>query len=586
MFLRSLILIGAGATLLATASCGPKVIKRACMGSGTDNPLVAGAAMVRLDVYGAGAHCADGSTLAAGAGAPIFSRSYLQGQAISADVPPGPHALVLSTFADTDGTQLLGIGCTEADLAAGSQICFDLTIEPGPDGGDDLSGAVCSTNPDDCPPGAYCNGMQCVLGCKGNADCPKNDAGLGSCDPTTHTCTDCNVAADCGNAPGAACCNGHCVNTKSDPQNCSACGMACTGSGAQCCNGACSNPLSDVDNCGGCGMACSSNHMATRTCTAGACNGTCATGFADCNGSKLTDGCERDVTTTTDCGGCNVACSTTTGTASCVLVGTGPQRTCSYVCTAPLADCQTSAPDTNGCETNKNTDPANCGGCGMACSANHISPHCTSGNCDGACVGAFADCNGDKRSDGCERATNTVTDCSGCNLACNATASNNTARSCDGTTCSYTCATNQVDCDGSTKPDLNGCECAGNGCCTNGSPSTFGSCQTTHMNGLGQNFWDCLPLNTYTMSQAQAAARAYDPAGLVDGANNHYVNPKNSADTVDYICTSSTAKNACPCWAWQATGAYAAAAGLVDLHTPSSSTNCYFPLGTGFPGWN
>src|SRR6185312_6651863 len=218
---RSLIVVVAGAvTLGALVGCGPGVTKRACMGgAGDSNPLVTDAAMLRLDVYGAGAHCADGQ-LAAGAGTPILSHTYANGEAISLDVPPGQHAIVLSTFADSDATQLLGVGCTEADLSAGSQICFDLTVEPAPDGGDDLSGAMCMTSPDDCPTGQYCNGIACVPGCKADSDCPKTDAGTGVCDTTTHTCENCVADRDCGSAPGAACCNKHCTNVKSDPLNC------------------------------------------------------------------------------------------------------------------------------------------------------------------------------------------------------------------------------------------------------------------------------------------------------------------------------------------------------------------------------
>lgn len=728
------------------------------MGGSAQSPLVTDAAVTRLDVYDATAHCA-GNGIAAGAGAAVLSHTYSRGQAVTLDVPPGPHTFVLTTYADDAATVILGIACTEATVQAGAQLCFDVTLQPAPDAGVDLSAcgpgnpacqcmtdSDCTTDPglprcgpaghcvaclptnDNCSFDHYCdsNTLTCSGGCKSNQECAAlaaGDGGVGPadtlCDLTRHTCVECITNNDCPSdklcssagtcvpgcdvaagklCPGSlTCCNKQCVDTTTDPFNCNGCGNVCSGGATLCCAGACKNPQMDADNCGGCGNACSSNHMATRTCSGGACNGTCAPSYGDCDGNKLTngcetdltstsahcgmcnincatqvvnangafctssscdyttcintnfgdcdgsrangcetdlrssttscgacgtncntqvsnasgvfcnarscdyaacnsgfgdcnavraDGCERDTTTTTNCGGCNVACDTTTGTPSCVLVGTGPQRTCSYVCTSPLADCVSAAPDTNGCETNKSTDPMNCGGCGMACSTNHmLSVQCSGGNCTGSCSGFFADCNGDLRTDGCERAIDTTTDCSACNIACNS-GTNNTARSCNGTTCSYTCAANQVDCDGDINPDSNGCECAGSGCCTSGTPSTYGSCQTTHSDGLGQSFWDCLPLNTYTVSQAQAAARAYDSGGAVDGTNNHYVNPKNAADTVDYICNSSTTKNSCPCWAWNATGAYAGALGTVDLHTPSSTTNCYFPLGSGFPGWD
>ena len=203
LFLRSAIIVSALATVAMLDGCGPTATKRACMGGSDQSPLITDAAMVRVDVYGASGHCADGM-LIAGAGSPILSRTFSQGQPISLDVPPGPHAIVLCTFADSDGLQLLGVGCTGADLSAGSQICFDLTLVPGPDGGEDLSGATCSTSPDDCPKGSYCDGLNCVPGCKLDSDCPKSDAGLGACDKTTHTCEDCVIDADCGSAAGAS----------------------------------------------------------------------------------------------------------------------------------------------------------------------------------------------------------------------------------------------------------------------------------------------------------------------------------------------------------------------------------------------
>jgi hypothetical protein len=47
-------------------------------------------------------------------------------------------------------------------------------------------------------------------------------------------------------------------------------------------------------------------------------------------------------------------------------------------------------------------DPDNCGSCGDACSSNHIGRACSAGDCSGGCLGSWRDCNGNKRSDGCE----------------------------------------------------------------------------------------------------------------------------------------------------------------------------------------
>jgi hypothetical protein len=184
-------------------------------------------------------------------------------------------------------------------------------------------------------------------------------------------------------------------------------------------------------------------------------------------------------------------------------------------------------------------------------------------------------------------ATDTVTNCGGCNNVCSS-GGDNTARSCDGTKCSYTCADTPAprrDCNADTSPNIDGCECEGTGCCDGTSDATYGSCQPTHVNGLGQSFYNCVPLGTYTMAEAQAAATAFDPTGAVDGMSNHYVTGKSS---VDYICNQSTAKNSCPCWAWNGTGQYAAAIGHVDQHPVSGalSDNCFFPLDASFPSWN
>lgn len=184
-------------------------------------------------------------------------------------------------------------------------------------------------------------------------------------------------------------------------------------------------------------------------------------------------------------------------------------------------------------------------------------------------------------------AIDTVTNCGGCNNVCSSGA-DNTARSCDGTKCSYTCAdtpTPRRDCNANTSPNLDGCECEGTGCCDGTSDAPYGGCQPKHANGLGQSFYNCVPLATYTMAEAQAAATAFDPTGGVDGMNNHFSDNKG---TIDYICNLSTAKNSCPCWAWNATGQYVPAIGHVDQHPimGSLSKSCFFPLDAGWPSWN
>ena len=136
--------------------------------------------------------------------------------------PPGRHALVLSTFADSDGTQLLGIGCTEADLSAGSQICFDLTIEPAPDGGDDLSARDCATRrPTIARPARTATAVALRARLQGRRGLPEERRRRRRAATRPRTlCAECVTDANCGGAPGVKCCNQRCVNTKSDAQNC------------------------------------------------------------------------------------------------------------------------------------------------------------------------------------------------------------------------------------------------------------------------------------------------------------------------------------------------------------------------------
>src|SRR5439155_509601 len=102
---------------------------------------------------------------------------------------------------------------------------------------------------------------------------------------------------------------------------------------------------SDINNCGGCDLKCSLNHISATCSSGGACNGTCDTGYADCDSNK----------------------------------------------------------QTNGCETDLNTTAANCGACGRVCSSNHVTGSgCSAGSCTGTCSSGFADCNSNFQLDGCE----------------------------------------------------------------------------------------------------------------------------------------------------------------------------------------
>jgi hypothetical protein len=307
--------------VFVAGACGAAIDKRPCMKVGTSDPLVVNAAVFRLDIYGAGVTC-DGAGVVAGSGAPLMSHTYQRGQSIALDVPPGPHALVLTTYSDATAEHELGRGCTVATLSAGAQICFDITLSALTDlGPQPLDGpSSCTTSPDNCPAGQFCDGTQCVQGCSTTAQCSgTNDAGAST---------------------------------------------------QQCCGGACTDVASSVDNCGGCTMACSTSHIA-RHCSAGSCDGTCLSGYGDCNSDKRSDGCESPLDTVTNCGACGATCdSANSNGASCV--GSG----CTYTsCKAGFLDCNKTAPDTNGCEcataTTAAEGTAGCCGDGTQCQTKH-----------------------------------------------------------------------------------------------------------------------------------------------------------------------------------------------------------------------
>ena len=87
-----------------------------------------------------------------------------------------------------------------------------------------------------------------------------------------------------------------------------------------------------------------------------------------------------------------------------------------------------------------------------------------------------------------------------------------------------------------------GCECATPGCCRNG------SCQNTHANGLGQNYYDCVALGTYDQTQAEKARAAFaeivGPGQTVDGSCG------DPGDSSKIRCHDTNDGSVCACWAW------------------------------------
>ena len=119
------------------------------------------------------------------------------------------------------------------------------------------------------------------------------------------------------------------------------------------CAGMCIDPQINVDHCGGCGKPCSS-HNGTPSCTAGACSmSSCLSGILNCSADENTsrDGCETNSNTDpSNCGHCGNTCSSRvcrnqTCLATARYGNTGPGTGISAFSTGFLAGIQVYVPN-------------------------------------------------------------------------------------------------------------------------------------------------------------------------------------------------------------------------------------------------
>jgi hypothetical protein len=219
--------------------------------------------------------------------------------------------------------------------------------------------------------------------------------------------------------------------------------------GLECCDGACVDLKTNGDNCGKCGNACFSPGVATSSCEAGSCKIGCAIGRGDCDLLAST-GCETFLNAdTTNCGACGKICLFANADAKCDAGACGIQA-----CKAGFADCDGDA--TNGCEVNLDNDPLHCGACTTPCTPKpNVEPSCVARVClAGPCKTGFADCDADA-TNGCEvDLFGDASNCGACGRACSSLAFASTV--CTGATCAIgACNAGHDDCDHSV---WSGCE--------------------------------------------------------------------------------------------------------------------------------
>jgi hypothetical protein len=366
---------------------------------------------------------------------------------------------------EESGTQTCGTncqwaacGCTAGETACGGT-CVTVSTDVHNCGG-------CGT---DCTMLAHVNGASatcmaghCAYGCAaGYADC--TDAGAG-CTASLSAATSCGACGSVCSTPLPMC-------APADAGAPSTCLSQCSGAASTMCNGSCVDIQTDPGHCGGCNNACA----AGSTCMAGVCTcqgpksqacGNCGTQSRTCTAGVWSAWSDCSETPPDACGpGATKACDT------------NGSETCGTDCKWSTCTCN---PGDTLCGTtcvNEQTDPQNCGNCGVVCPSGGS---CTGGVC--LCPLGRHVCGGGDGGGVCDSNLSLVSCGGNCNSPCPVPA-NGTA-TCDGVTCGIACNMGFSACGGvcvNEQIDNANCGSCGHTCTTSDPNASGSSCNGSGM---------------------------------------------------------------------------------------------------------